>query len=93
MPDPVSRLRLARDEIDKTFGVGFAASRACCRRLGGRLTAPPTHRNQWPPFVRCGAGAGIAGTGLDELIAVASKLCQWSGPWRHGTLSCRLSRS
>jgi hypothetical protein len=47
MPDPVSRLRLARDEIDKTFGVGFAASRACCRRLGGRLTAPPAQRNHW----------------------------------------------
>ena len=24
MPDPLSRLQLARDEINKTFGVGFA---------------------------------------------------------------------
>jgi hypothetical protein len=24
MPDPVSRLQLAHDEINKTFGVGFA---------------------------------------------------------------------
>jgi hypothetical protein len=24
MPDPVSRLRFCRDEIDKTFGAGFA---------------------------------------------------------------------
>jgi hypothetical protein len=78
----------ARDEIDKTFGVGFAASRAFCRRL-----RRPRHSNgcapqslQWPPFVRCGAGADIAGivasnwSGLDGLIAVAAKLCQWSGP-------------
>ena len=38
------------------------------------------------PFVRCGAGAGIAGivasnrSGLDGLIAVTAKLCQLSGP-------------
>jgi hypothetical protein len=24
MPDPLSRLQMARDEINKTFGVGFA---------------------------------------------------------------------
>jgi hypothetical protein len=27
MPDPVSRLRLARDEINKIFGAGFAEKR------------------------------------------------------------------
>jgi hypothetical protein len=26
MPDPISRLQLVRDEVDKAFGAGFAAS-------------------------------------------------------------------
>jgi hypothetical protein len=81
MPDPVSRLRLARDEIDKTFGVGFAASRACCRRLGGRLTAPPAHRNHCnghpssdavlvPAALRGRRGVTVRFTMVERLCAV-----------------------
>jgi hypothetical protein len=43
----------ARDDFDKTFGVGFAASRACCRRLWRppHSTACAPKSLQWLPFL------------------------------------------